>query len=117
MGGFMNKPWGAYNVFYELSERKTATVKVKELFVEPKKSLSLQRHRYRSEQWMVVRGDATVRFGLHRDFLTTVHMQMFDRFDIPVGHWHQLRNDTNQELLVLEIQYGEDCNEDDIERL
>jgi mannose-6-phosphate isomerase-like protein (cupin superfamily) len=31
--------------------------------------------------------------------------------------WHQLINDTEQPLKIIEIQYGEQCTENDIERL
>jgi mannose-6-phosphate isomerase-like protein (cupin superfamily) len=35
---------------------------------------------------------------------------------ISVNDWHQLSNETNEPLKILEIQYGEKCVEEDIER-
>jgi mannose-6-phosphate isomerase-like protein (cupin superfamily) len=35
---------------------------------------------------------------------------------IPVGEWHQLTNPFDEPVKVVEIQYGESCVEEDIER-
>ena len=35
---------------------------------------------------------------------------------ISKGQWHMLCNETDQPLKLIEIQYGENCVEDDIER-
>jgi mannose-6-phosphate isomerase-like protein (cupin superfamily) len=35
---------------------------------------------------------------------------------ISKGEWHQLVNETDRPLQLVEIQYGEDCVEEDIER-
>jgi mannose-6-phosphate isomerase-like protein (cupin superfamily) len=35
---------------------------------------------------------------------------------IPVGQWHRLYNPFDEPCRVVEIQYGEACDEDDIER-
>jgi mannose-6-phosphate isomerase-like protein (cupin superfamily) len=35
---------------------------------------------------------------------------------IPLGMWHQLANETDIPLKLVEIQYGTNCVEDDIER-
>ena len=32
------------------------------------------------------------------------------------NEWHQLCNETDQPLKLIEIQFGEDCVEEDIER-
>jgi len=107
------KPWGHYKILYE----NAPEFKVKELVVWPRESLSLQRHRSRSEQWTVVMGSPKVLLGNNRDLLKTIQLERHDMIDIPVGHWHQLRNDTNYIVKVLEIQYGENCDELDIERI
>ena len=31
--------------------------------------------------------------------------------------WHQLYNESNEDLIIVEIQYGVETNEQDIERL
>ena len=36
---------------------------------------------------------------------------------IPKGHWHQIENVSDEEnLVIIEVQYGEKCEESDIER-
>lgn len=100
------KAWGHYRVFHDADN-----VKVKELVVDPHLSLSVQRHRHRSEHWHVVQGTAVARVG-DRTHLLNQHGTV----DIPCGQWHQLSNPTNTVLRVLEIQYGKSCDEQDIER-
>jgi mannose-6-phosphate isomerase-like protein (cupin superfamily) len=36
---------------------------------------------------------------------------------IPVGTWHQLANEHDTDLKLVEIQYGTNCIEEDIERV
>ncbi len=50
------RQWGYYRVLHE----NGLEVKVKELTVEPRKSLSMQRHNDRLELWFVAQGTATV---------------------------------------------------------
>ena len=40
-----------------------------------------------------------------------------DRLRIDEGQWHQLVNETDKPVKIIEIQYGENCIEDDIERV
>jgi cytidyltransferase-like protein len=101
-----DKPWGHYVVLHE-----APGVKVKELVVEPGKSLSLQRHNYRAEHWHVSAGLAVARVGNGTHLL-----YKNDTLEIPRGAWHQLANLSKQTLRIVEIQYGERCEEDDIER-
>lgn len=109
------RAWGYYRVLHTPNPR----VKVKELTVNPGCNLSMQRHRYRSEHWFVAEGVARV---------LTVNMVSTDVEDMGqyIAHqalhirdnqWHQLCNDSRtQPLKVIEIQYGEQTLEDDIER-
>jgi D-beta-D-heptose 7-phosphate kinase/D-beta-D-heptose 1-phosphate adenosyltransferase len=109
------RPWGYYRVLHTPNPR----VKVKELTVNPGCHLSMQRHRYRSEHWFVAEGVARV---------LTINMASTDVEDMGqyIAHqalhirdneWHQLCNDSRtQPLKVIEIQYGEQTEENDIER-
>jgi cytidyltransferase-like protein len=107
------RAWGYYRVLHESG----AEVKVKELTVEPGQRLSMQRHAQRAEHWFVAQGTATV-YTINRksdeellgEFGTHQHIHI-DR-----GEWHRLCNETNQPLRVVEIQYGDACVEEDIER-
>jgi cytidyltransferase-like protein len=106
------RPWGYYRVLHE-----EPGVKVKELAVDPGKKLSMQKHSQRSEYWLVHEGRATVvhQRNVGSDTVTS-HLYQHDELHIPVGAWHQLANDFTQPLRIIEIQYGEDCIEEDIER-
>jgi mannose-6-phosphate isomerase-like protein (cupin superfamily) len=35
---------------------------------------------------------------------------------VPLGEWHQITNPFDETCHLIEIQYGEECIEDDIER-
>lgn len=105
--------WGYYRVLHTVG----STVKVKELTVEPGSSLSMQKHFHRSELWFVAEGVATLYT------LDSVSKEMhvgdfglFQQLNIDTEEWHQLRNEQDFPLKIIEIQYGEKCIEDDIIR-
>jgi cytidyltransferase-like protein len=100
------RQWGYYRVLHEV-----AGTKVKELTVMPGKSLSMQRHFKRAEHWHVSEGRCVVDFG---DGEQARELHEFQH--IPVGQWHRLYNPFEMPCRVVEIQYGNDCDEDDIER-
>ena len=100
------RPWGNYTVIHE-----SPGIKVKELVVEPGQSLSMQRHFKRSEFWVVSEGMGQV------DTDTGVkRLNLHDSIHIPVEGWHKLYNPTEKPCKIIEIQYGEACVEEDIER-
>ena len=107
------RQWGYYRVLHEQDKE----VKVKELTVEPGKCLSMQRHQDRAEHWFVSEGTATV---YTIDSSTDVDLlgvyQKFDSLHISKTEWHQLCNETDKPLKIVEIQYGSNCVEEDIER-
>lgn len=107
------RKWGYYRVLHS----DGPSLKVKELVVEPGKSLSIQKHNFRSEYWIVSEGIATVNHGDNPAILETTRLQKHEEIHIPVGTWHQLVNDTNQDLRIVEIQYGINCIEEDIIRI
>lgn len=106
------RDWGYYRVLHE----DGANTKVKELVVNPNQSLSLQRHKNRSEHWIITSGSATIYIGHDPEWLTKKYLSMHQEIDIPVGYWHKLCNETTQPLKIVEIQHGESCIENDIER-
>lgn len=99
--------WGYYRVLHELPGTK-----VKELTVEPGKSLSMQRHTHRSEYWFVAEGSCQVKTE-NSDMQVYAHDEVIK---IPVGSWHQLSNPFTKPCRIVEIQYGKECDELDIER-
>lgn len=107
------RPWGYYRVLHENGPE----VKVKELTVEPKKHLSMQRHNSRLELWFVAEGTATV-YTINNssdEELDGVY-EKFRNIHIATNQWHRLANETDKPLKIIEIQYGEECIEEDIER-
>jgi mannose-6-phosphate isomerase-like protein (cupin superfamily) len=92
-------------------------MKVKELVVDPGKSLSMQRHEHRSEHWIVSEGTAVVN-SKHPDTgaLITQTLEKHETYDVAAGTWHQLTNPFKVPLKLVEVQYGVRCVEEDITR-
>ncbi len=106
------RAWGYYRILHEVPG-----VKVKELTVNPGQGISMQYHNQRNEFWFVTEGRAsvyTLRAG--PDPVLCGHFLPHEHFWVDLGLWHQLRNETDRPLKIVEIQYGNDCIEDDIVR-
>lgn len=101
------RPWGAYQV---LSENEN--FKVKRIIVKPKSKLSLQMHKYRSEHWVVVSGTATIINNNNEKSTLKINESTY----IPKEQKHRLMNDTDSDLIIIEVQCGEYVGEDDILR-
>lgn len=107
-----DRPWGYYRVVHNVQG-----CKVKELTVNPGQSLSMQRHLQRAEFWMVTEGSAVLESMTASGYMyppktLTLHEHCF----IPVKEWHRLTNPFDQPCRIVEIQYGSECEEFDIER-
>jgi mannose-1-phosphate guanylyltransferase len=100
------RPWGTYCVLEE-----GIGYKIKRIVVNSGSSLSLQKHKHRSEHWVVVAGVATVRNGEE-----IMEIKTNQSTYIPAGTLHRLENKTNEELAIIEVQSGSYLGEDDIER-
>jgi cytidyltransferase-like protein len=107
------RPWGYYRVLHEPNRK----VKLKELTVDPGKTLSMQRHEDRGELWFVSEGEATL-YTINRKSDAELHGRYPQNQMIVINRreWHQLANEGATPLKVIEIQYGDRCEEDDIER-
>jgi cytidyltransferase-like protein len=101
------RPWGYYRVLHTIDN----SVKVKELTVDPGKKLSMQRHKHRSELWFVGEGEATLNWDYGGK-----KIKLYKQEIINVDEWHQLENKTDKPLRIIEIQYGTNCTEEDLER-
>lgn len=109
-----DRQWGYYRVLHEPNNN----VKLKELTVDPGKSLSMQKHQDRSEFWFVSEGVASVYTVNNSTDVESIGMyKEHQHIWIPRGSWHQLVNETDKPLKLIEIQYGDQCIEEDIERL
>jgi len=108
------RAWGYYRVLHEVGTQ----TKLKELTVSPKTCLSMQRHDQRAEFWFVAEGEATVYTLDDRttDQEVKCRLTLHENTFINVNEWHQLCNETDRPLKLIEIQYGDNCVEEDIER-
>jgi cytidyltransferase-like protein len=107
-----SRTWGEYRVLYD-----QPGTKVKELTIEPGQSLSMQRHMHRAEYWHVVLGQCVLNQKLDNGVhLPVTVMNTHDNIVIPILGWHQLQNPYNEPCRIVEIQYGTECDELDIER-
>jgi mannose-1-phosphate guanylyltransferase/mannose-6-phosphate isomerase len=102
-----DRPWGSFEVL-----ESTEGYKVKRLTVKPGGKLSLQRHRFRSESWTVVAGQAWVTCDS-----TVKKLEVGESAYIAQGSIHRLENKASLTLVVMEVQFGSYLEEDDIERL
>ena len=106
------RSWGYYRVIHEVPG-----CKVKELTINPKQSLSMQRHFKRNEYWLVTSGMCDVQSMMDNGYMLPVTLlNEHCNKHIPAGEWHKLNNPYDIPCKIVEIQYGENCSEDDIER-
>ena len=106
------RPWGYYRVLHEVEGTK-----VKELTIEPGQSLSMQRHKSRSEYWHVTSGMAVVCSMMPNGYrLPALKLETHSDYKVPKNDWHQLTNPFDVPCKLVEIQFGKSCNEEDIER-
>ena len=102
----VEKPWGSYTVL-----EKGPGYKIKRVVLKPKGRLSLQRHKRRSEHWVVISGEASVtREG--EVYIVRANESTY----IPTNTRHRLENPGEQPLQIIEVQNGDYVEEDDIER-
>lgn len=100
------RPWGEWQVLDLQSH-----VVVKKLLVYPGGRLSLQRHQYRTERWIVTEGVATVQCDNN-----VMHLNVGESIMIPCGSMHRLSNKGTAALALIEVQIGNYLSEEDIER-
>jgi cytidyltransferase-like protein len=106
------RQWGYYRILHDVPGTK-----VKELTVEPGKSLSLQRHKHRAEYWHVSEGRCAVEQRMPNGYqLPTVELDTLSQIVIPMNDWHRLYNPFDVPCRIIEVQYGTVCEEEDIER-
>jgi len=100
------RPWGYYDSIDFGKE-----FQVKRISVNPKSKISLQKHKYRSEHWVVISGSAIITSG-NKVYPLAKNQSTY----IPQGQIHRLENPNDFELEIIEIQTGSYLGEDDIIR-
>lgn len=107
------RAWGYYRVLHEVG----SNTKLKELTVAAKTCLSMQRHDRRAEFWFVAEGNAAVyTLDNSSDHDLVGHYGVHEHIWVKKNQWHMLCNETDQPLKLIEIQFGDNCVEEDIER-
>jgi len=106
MTSIVSKPWGFYEVLLEDSKYT-----IKRIVVKPGGVLSLQSHTNRSEHWVIVQGVAEVTLD---EQIKILHSN--ENIFIPKKSKHRLANKEKEELIVIEIWFGDVLDEDDIFR-
>ena len=100
------RPWGKYTNLYS-----GKGFLVKELVVNSKSSISLQKHKHRSEYWTVTSGKPKITIN-KRKFFKKVNETTF----IPQGAKHRIENLFKKPVKIMEIQTGPILKETDIVR-
>ena len=101
-----HRPWGKYvNLFHGKN------FLIKELTVKAKSSISLQKHHYRSEHWMVTGGKPKITINNKKFF-----KKENDSIYIPVGAIHRIENLYKKPVKIMEAQIGSVLKETDIVR-
>lgn len=106
------RQWGYYRILHDVEG-----CKVKELTVEPGKSLSMQKHFKRNEYWLISEGKCDVNTMLpDSSSPMTLTLSRHQSYHVDINYWHQLTNPYSTPCRIVEVQYGEECIEEDIER-
>jgi len=100
------RPWGRYVNLFEGKD-----FLVKELTVNSKSSISLQKHNYRSEHWMITQGKPKITINKHK-FFKKPNESVF----IPTGSVHRIENYFQKPIKIIEVQTGHILKETDIIR-
>ncbi len=100
------RPWGTWEVI-EVGEGFC----VKRICVNPTGILSLQSHNFRAEHWIIVRGEALVTLGDNK-----LVKKAGENIYIPVKVKHRIQNNTSEMVEFIEVQCGENLDENDIIR-
>ena len=100
------RPWGRYiNLFYGKG------FLIKELVINSKSSISLQKHKFRSEHWTITSGKPKITIN-KKKFFKNINETAF----IPKGSIHRIENPFKKPVKIMEVQMGPILKETDIIR-
>ena len=100
------RPWGKYTNLF--SGRNFL---LKELVVNSKSSISLQKHYHRSERWTVISGKPKITINRSKFFIKPNETAF-----IPKGAIHRIENLFEDPVKIVEVQMGSILKENDIIR-
>ena len=84
---------------------------IKELVINPKSSISLQKHNHRSEHWTIISGKPKITINKSK-FFRNENETAF----IPQGSIHRIENFFKKPVKIMEVQMGNILRETDIIR-
>ena len=100
------RPWGTYRNLF-----RGKNFLIKELIVNSKGCLSLQKHKYREEQWYITEGSPEI--ILNKKILKP---KIKELIHIPRGSIHRIHNRLKKPVKIIEAQLGKILKETDIIR-
>ena len=100
------RPWGTYRNLF-----RGKNFLIKELIVNSKGCLSLQKHKYREEQWYITEGSPEI--ILNKKILKP---KIKELIHIPRGSIHRIHNRLKKPVKIIEAQLGKILKESDIIR-
>ena len=100
------RPWGLYKNYF-----RGKNFLLKELTVNGKSSISLQKHLHRSEHWTVTKGKPKITIGKK-----TFYKNSGESVFIPKGSIHRIENLFKDSVKIVEAQLGNILKETDIIR-
>ena len=100
------RPWGRYTNLFN-----GKNFLIKELYVNTKGILSLQKHYHRSEHWVVIQGNPKI--TLNKKYFS---LKPKDTIFIPQGAIHRIENPNKKPVKIMEAQLGMILKETDIVR-
>jgi len=106
MNSVTEKPWGYFEIL-----KSGKNFLVKKLFVKSGGMLSLQSHDHRSEHWIVAEGQVEVTLDNN-----IINLKANENIFIPKGAIHRITNKSSEDLIIIEMWYGEILDENDIKR-
>ena len=95
--GDIDRVWGKYKVLYHENN-----ISIKHLMINANQEISLQKHKHRSENWLILsgRGNAIIDDKHH-------HIKKSSTLHIPVDCIHQVKNGEEDKVLhAIELQQG-----------
>jgi len=101
-----HRPWGKYTNLFN-----GKGFLIKELVINSKSSISLQKHNHRSEHWSISSGKAKITIN-KKKYIKKKNETAF----IPKGSLHRIENPYNKPVVIMEAQTGTILKETDIIR-
>ena len=100
------RPWGKYTNLFDGNG-----FLIKELVINSKSSISLQKHKFRSEHWTITSGKPKITIN-NKKFFKDINETVF----VPKGAIHRIENLFSKPVKIMEVQLGQILKETDIIR-